>query len=293
MKHRNEKSMRLAVCFSVITWITGCATAQSADMDVSDNDPLESVNRPIYWVNDFLDETLAEPIADIYVEYTPKPFRNSVSNFLDNVAYPNVILNDFLQGKGKQGLEDSGRFVVNSTFGFFGIWDMATPLGLEAHNEDFGQTLGVWGMDEGTYLVLPLFGPTSVRDAPDLGISTLTNLLLYVSNPAAIPVTVLGMIDRRARVADAVSFRDETAVEPYLFTREAYLQHRNFLIHDGNPPLEGDEFLDEILADLETMEEPPSEEIPAPSHERDTQSGVHSRTTIISEPGFFVPVSVR
>ena len=287
MKHVIEKRLRLAVYLSVIIWSTGCATAQSADVEASDNDVLEPMNRQMYQVNDFLDQTVAEPIADVYLEYMPEPIRNSISNFLDNVAYPNVILNDFLQGKGKQGLEDSGRFVVNSTFGFFGIWDMATHLGLEAHDEDFGQTLGVWGLDKTTYLVLPLIGPNSLRDAPALGISTLTNLLFYVSNPVAIPVTVLGLVDRRARVADDVNFRDEAAVEPYLFTREAYLQRRKFLIHDGNPPVENDEFLDEIFDDLETTNAPSPQEKPAGvpvSDERESPPADHAYATLPSEP---------
>ena len=287
MNHGIETRLRLAVYLSVIIWSTGCATAQSADVAASDNDVLEPMNRHMYRINDFLDQTVAEPIADVYLEYMPKPIRNSISNFLDNVAYPNVILNDFLQGKGKQGLEDSGRFVVNSTFGLFGIWDMATHLGLEAHDEDFGQTLGVWGLDETTYLVLPLIGPNSVRDAPGLGVSTLTNLLFYVSNPVAIPITVLGLVDRRARVADAVNFRDEAAVEPYLFTREAYLQRRKFLIHDGNPPVEDDEFLDEIFDDLETTNAPSPQEKPAGvpvSDERESPHPDHAYATLPSEP---------
>ena len=287
MNHGIETRLRLAVYLSVIIWSTGCATAQSADVAASDNDVLEPMNRHMYRINDFLDQTVAEPIADVYLEYMPKPIRNSISNFLDNVAYPNVILNDFLQGKGKQGLEDSGRFVVNSTFGLFGIWDMATHLGLEAHDEDFGQTLGVWGLDDTTYLVLPLIGPNSVRDAPGLGISTLTNLLFYVSNPVAIPITVLGLVDRRARVSDAVNFRDEAAVEPYLFTREAYLQRRKFLIHDGNPPVENDEFLDEIFDDLETTNAPSPQEKPAGvpvSDERESPPADHAYATLPSEP---------
>ena len=287
MNHGIETRLRLAVYLSVLIWSTGCATAQSADVAASDNDVLEPMNRHMYRINDFLDQTVAEPIADVYLEYMPKPIRNSISNFLDNVAYPNVILNDFLQGKGKQGLEDSGRFVVNSTFGLFGIWDMATHLGLEAHDEDFGQTLGVWGLDETTYLVLPLIGPNSVRDAPGLGVSTLTNLLFYVSNPVAIPITVLGLVDRRARVADAVNFRDEAAVEPYLFTREAYLQRRKFLIHDGNPPVENDEFLDEIFDDLETTNAPSPQEKPAGvpvSDEHESPPADHAYATLPSEP---------
>ena len=250
----------LVVGWSAFALLTGCATMQSADPEVPDNDPFESVNRPIYRANDFIDRRIAKPVTEAYVSYTPQPVQNSVSNFFDNVVYPNVILNDFLQGKGTQGLEDLGRFLVNTTFGFLGVWDMATPLGLEAHDEDFGQTLGVWGMDESIYLVLPFIGPSTVRDVPNLGVSTVTNILFYVPSPYVVPVALLGFIDLRARLDEAITFRDETAVEPYLFTREAYLQHRKFLIYDGNPPIDDDLYLDDPFDDLDVEEEPLQEE---------------------------------
>ena len=257
---RNATRLWLAVGWSAFALLTGCATMQSADPEVPDNDPFESVNRPIYRANDFIDRRIAKPVTEAYVSYTPQPVQNSVSNFFDNVVYPNVILNDFLQGKGTQGLEDLGRFLVNTTFGFLGVWDMATPLGLEAHDEDFGQTLGVWGMDESIYLMLPFIGPNTVRDLPNLGVSTVTNILFYVSSPYVVPVALLGFIDLRARLDEAVTFRDETAVEPYLFTREAYLQHRKFLIYDGNPPVDDDLYLDDPFDDLDVEEEPLQEE---------------------------------
>ena len=257
---RNATRLWLVVGWSAFALLTGCATMQSADPEVPDNDPFESVNRPIYRANDFIDRRIAKPVTEAYVSYTPQPIQNSVSNFFDNVVYPNVILNDFLQGKGTQGLEDSGRFLVNTTFGCLGIWDMATPLGLEAHDEDFGQTLGVWGMDESIYLVLPFIGPSTVRDVPNLGVSTVTNILFYVPSPYVVPVALLGFIDLRARLNEAVTFRDETAVEPYLFTREAYLQHRKFLIYDGNPPIDDDLYLDDPFDDLDVEEEPLQED---------------------------------
>ena len=257
---RNATRLWLAVGWSAFALLTGCATMQSADPEVPDNDPFESVNRPIYRANDFIDRRIAKPVTEAYVSYTPQPVQNSVSNFFDNVVYPNVILNDFLQGKGTQGLEDLGRFLVNTTFGFLGVWDMATPLGLEAHDEDFGQTLGVWGMDESIYLVLPFIGPSTVRDVPNLGVSTVTNILFYVPSPYVVPVALLGFIDLRARLNEAVTFRDETAVEPYLFTREAYLQHRKFLIYDGNPPIDDDLYLGDPFDDLDVEEEPLQEE---------------------------------
>ena len=249
--HANAAILSVAVCWLVFTVLTGCAATQSAGPEGSNHDPFESVNRRIDRINDVVDRTIAKPATDAYIVYTPQPVRNSVSNFFDNVVYPNVILNDFLQGKGSQGLDDLGRFLVNTTFGFLGIWDMATPLGLEAHDEDFGQTLGVWGMKESTYLVLPFIGPNTVRDLPNLGVSVVTNILFYVPNPYVVPIALLGFIDYRAGLDEAVTLRDSTAVEPYLFTREAYLQHRKFLIYDGNPPVDENFLLDDPIDDLQ------------------------------------------
>ena len=222
------------------------------------NDPIEILNRPIYHANDIVDEYVGEPVSRIYLGYTPEAIRSRISNFFDHITYPNVVLNSFLQGKGEQGLEDSSRFLINTTFGALGFFDVATPLGLKAHNEDFGQTLAVWGMGQGPYLVLPFIGPNTIRDIPDLGVSVVTNILFYVTNPVAVPFAVLGLVDNRSRFDQAIRFRNETAVEPYLFTREAYLQRRNFLIHDGNPPIEDDDlFLDESFAELKLEEDLP------------------------------------
>ncbi|MYJ53369.1 MAG: VacJ family lipoprotein [Nitrospira sp. SB0672_bin_25] len=258
----------VAIGWLAFTVLTGCATTKSTGPEVSDHDPFESVNRKIHRVNDIADSWIAKPVTEPYVSYTPRPIRNSVSNFFDNVAYPSVILNDLLQGKGTQGLDDLGRFLVNTTFGFLGFWDVGTPLGLEAHDEDFGQTLAVWGMDESAYLVLPFIGPSTVRDTPNLGVTTVTNILFYVPNPYVVPVALLGFIDYRAGVDEAVTFRNETAVEPYLFTREAYLQHRRFLIYDGNPPVDDDLLLDDPFNDLD-VEEPLQEEPGKPRESSD------------------------
>lgn len=255
-----QRYVTLVLLLVGLSFSTACSNLNASKVQMDSIDNIETVNRPIYKFNDLLDQYVAAPAAEVYIDYTPIPIRHSVSNFFDNVLYLNVILNDFLQGKGKQGLSDSGRFLVNTTFGFFGIWDHATPLGLEKHNEDFGQTLGAWGMGEGSYLVLPFLGPNTVRDIPDLGVSTVTNILFYVSNPVVIPVALLGFIDKRSRFDQAIKFRNDAAVEPYLFTREAYLQHRKFLIYDGNPPVEDGLFPEETFADLEPEDEKISED---------------------------------
>lgn len=220
----------------------GCA---STEPRVETYDPYENANRSFHTFNNKFDRVVMKPIVDKYVDVTPENVRLSVSNFFDNLTYPNVVLHSFLQGKIAQGFSDTGRFAVNSTVGVAGLFDAATVLGLEEHNEDLGQTLAVWGVSEGPYLDLPFFGPTNTRDLPDMGGSVLTNVLTYVGTPvivagvtATAPLIVLGVIDKRARAESALRARDDLALDTYVFTREAYLQRRTFLIHDGNPPIQ-------------------------------------------------------
>lgn len=216
-------------------------------------DPLEKVNRGIYAINDAVDRVALTPLAKGYTKLTPKPLRTMVSNFFDNVGYLDTILNDFLQGKGKQGVSDLARFLVNSTIGIGGLFDIAKDMGLEKHQEDFGQTLGVWGSGPGPYLVLPLYGPSTMRDAPGLAVSTVTNGLYWmakqVNTSVMWPIYILGILDQRARAENAIRFRNELALDPYLFTREAWVQHREYLIYDGHPPIP--EFEDEFEDDLD------------------------------------------
>ncbi|MCI0400197.1 MAG: VacJ family lipoprotein [Gammaproteobacteria bacterium] len=216
----------------------------------SSDDPLESVNRPVYNFNDTLDKAILEPIAKGYVEITPRLVRTGITNIYENAAYLNVILNDILQGKFEQAGADFTRFVFNTTLGLAGLVDIGTAVGLEKHEEDFGQTLAKWGSGEGAYLVIPLLGPNTVRDTPDYGTALVTNPLFYVSiaNAILIPVAAVGIINKRANLLDATRLRDEAAVDPYTFTREAYRQRRAFLIYDGHPPAEHydvDEFIEQ------------------------------------------------
>lgn len=233
-RRHNDAAGIVALALLLIA-LSGCASVPSGGPDP---DPLEGVNRPVYGLNDGIDRVALKPVAGVYTRYVPQGMRTSVSNFYDNITYPNVVLNDLLQGKFKQGAADLLRFAVNSTFGIGGLFDVAQYMGLDKHEEDFGQTLGVWGVGQGAYVVYPLFGPNTLRDTPGLVVGAVTNVLFYVSNPAVtIPLSVLGVVDLRARSESAIRFRNETALDPYVFTREAYLQRRIYLIYDGDPPL--------------------------------------------------------
>ncbi len=231
----------------IVGLISGCATTQSAgNSGNGNNDPIEGANRVFYDFNDGLDRYIVKPVAEKYVDYTPRVVRNGVTNFFENLTYINVIFNSFLQGKVSDGFRDMGRFMVNSTFGMGGLLDPATGWGLRKHNEDLGQTMGVWGANEGAYLVIPFSGPNSVRDVPDLASSTLLNPLFYVSSIFTLPVGVIGIVNERANLLEATRVRDEAALDPYSFTRAAYREKRIFEIYDGNPPSEGlDEFIEE------------------------------------------------
>lgn len=239
------KLAKLLILTGILSLATGCATTQNNGTD-GDTDPLEPANRVFFDVTETLDKHLIKPIAEHYVDVTPVPVRTSVTNFFDNLSYLNVILNDFLQGKFHQGITDMLRFTYNSTFGIAGLFDISTPIGMPANDEDFGQTLAAWGVDQGSYLYLPLLGPDTVRDATDRVPSALLNPFFYVSSIVLFPVNALNAVNTRANLLEASNIRDEAALDPYSFTREAYLQQREFLVHDGEPPATG---YDDIFGD--------------------------------------------
>ena len=162
------------------------------------------------------------------------------------MGYINTISNDILQGKINYAAQDSARFILNSTIGLGGLFDPATKVGLEKRSEDLGQTLAVWGASEGSYLMLPLMGPSSGRDITSPAMSMATNPLTYIASVVTIPVGFLKAVNSRANLLDATRMRDQAALDPYTFVREAWRQKRNYDIFDGNPPTEDDNF-DQIL----------------------------------------------
>lgn len=235
-------------CVAVFALLaSGCAVNQHTDPK---NDPLEGFNRTMYSFNETVDKGLIKPIAVRYELFVPQPAQTGVGNFFNNLAYPIVIINSFLQGKFEQGAEDLQRFIYNSTFGLFGVLDVATPMGLEANNEDFGQTLGYWGVGRGFYLVLPFFGPSSVRDGVGLYVDVQADLLNHHSDVSERnQAWALKIIDRRARFLGAERVLKAAALDPYVFTREAYLQRRASLIRDGKPAPDEEEEDDDISAE--------------------------------------------
>ena len=193
-----------------------------------------------------LDKVTTKPLAQGYEKVTPRPLRKGIGNFFRNLGTPASSLNNFLQGKPKRGFSELGRFVFNSTLGVGGIFDIATAGGLEAHNEDFGQTAAVWGVPNGPYVMIPLLGPSTLRDGLLFPLSLITDPLYHYDNTSVRDkLVVLRVIETRARLLPLESTLEESK-DPYLTLRESYLQNREFEIYDGEPP-EDDEFYDEFL----------------------------------------------
>lgn len=215
--------------------VSGCATN---GVPTEPHDPYEGFNRAMFSFNKTLDDALFGPISDGYVAVTPEPAREAVFNFFDNLAYLTTVVNQLLQGKIERGFEDAGRFVINSTFGIGGLVDFASGIGIARNQEDFDQTLTVWGVGPGPYLELPLFGPNTMRSLPGIPADAATDILTWVASPLDYALTGVKRVDQRARLDSAIKLRDTTALDPYVFQREAYLQRRQHLIYDGNPPLD-------------------------------------------------------
>lgn len=211
--------------------LAGCAGAHNPE------DPLEPLNRGVYRFNDALDRAVLKPAAKGYVAVMPTTGRIMVSNFFSNLDDIMVTANDLLQFKLAQGVSDGMRFVVNSTIGVFGLIDVASAGGLKKHDEDFGQTLGKWGVGNGAYLVLPIIGPSTVRDGVGFYADLFLDPMYYINDMSARNQAYLVQkITRRAELLDQEKVMDEAQIDRYQFLRDIYLLHRKSQVYDGNPP---------------------------------------------------------
>ena len=235
LKFRSFFKLSLLVCVALLS---ACATNAT-----NPDDPYEGYNRAMYKFNDTVDKAVLKPIAQGYDFIMPDPFQQGISNFFSNLDDITVVINDLLQGKFQQAFQDTGRFVLNTTVGVAGIFDVASLSGYTKNNEDFGQTLGVWGVESGPYVVLPFFGPSSVRDSFGLIGDHYSNPITYVEGPdARNAFYIADVVQSRASLLKAERVLDEAALDEYSYLRDAYLQRRQNLVYDGNPPLEDDEF---------------------------------------------------
>ena len=214
--------------------LSGCA---STSPNANPKDPFEGFNRSIYKFNDTLDKAVLKPVAKGYRAVLPDPAQKMVHNFFSNIDDIFVTGNDLLQLKFAQAASDFTRVWVNSTFGILGLFDVADRL--EKHNEDFGQTLGYWGVGSGPYLVLPLLGPSSVRDGTGLAVNSYYGVIENIPDiPTRNGLYVTNKIDQRVQLLDTEKILEDTVVDRYSFIRDGYLMRRQSLVYDGDPPRE-------------------------------------------------------
>lgn len=238
MSSSEPRARRLiaAIVLLLVSATAGCAHN-------SPRDPLEPVNRVVYTFNDALDTTVIKPIATGYRAVLPSFARTGIGNFFSNLEDITVVINGILQLKLPQAFSDAGRFLINSTIGILGFFDVGTHFGLEKHNEDFGQTLGYWGIGSGPYLVMPVIGPSSLRDAVGRWVDTFSDVVWHEDHIRTRNqlVATRGVSDR-ARLLESEKILEAAAIDRYTFIRDAYLQRRRNLVYDGNPPPEPDDY---------------------------------------------------
>ncbi len=244
------RALRLLALIMLAALATGCAAVPGR---TTSNDPYEGFNRKVDKFNDTLDRAALKPAAKAYKKVTPRFVRAGISNFFANIEYPTTVVNQFLQGKFGLGLRDTGRLLVNTTIGIGGLFDVASKMNLPANDEDFGQTLAVWGVPAGPYLVLPFFGPSNFRDGPSRIPDVYTDGLHYLDIK---PIERWGLravdvINERAELLSAEQTLNKV-YDRYAFLRDVWVQRREYAIFDGNPPVDDleDESLEDPEADL-------------------------------------------
>lgn len=227
----NWQSILMALAMSGL--LAGCATSGNP------KDPVEGFNRAMFAFNEGLDTAIIKPVAKGYEAVLPAPVRSGVTNFFGNIADFFIGVNNLLQGKPGDAASDLGRVLVNSTIGILGIFDVATGAGLEKHEEDFGQTFGRWGVGDGAYVVLPFFGPRTIRDTAGLVLDSMADPVADIDHvPTRNVLLALRIVDTRADLLPADKVIEEAALDKYSYIRDGYLQRRRNLVHDGNPPRE-------------------------------------------------------
>jgi phospholipid-binding lipoprotein MlaA len=241
----------------LLVLIGGCAATETSE-DAPEqeivraaHDPWEPLNRGMYAVNDTFDRFTTKPIARGYKAVLPSFARRGVTNFSQNLTTPRSMINNFLQGKPGPGFSDFGRFIINTTLGIGGLIDVATAQGMPVYDEDFGQTLAVWGLPEGPFLFIPILGPKTLLDAVSIPLDLLSDPLIHYDNSSARDkIYIVRAIDLRARLLTAEVLLEDSK-DPYVTLRESYLQNRRFQIFDGNPPSteEEDDLFDEFFED--------------------------------------------
>ena len=235
---RMSRSLGAGLALFVLM-LSGCATGPNANP----RDPLEPFNRGVYQFNDAVDRAVVKPAATIYRDVLPSPVRTGVTNFFANLQDAWSFVNNSLQLKGEAAGNSLVRFGVNTFLGFGGVLDIASEMQVERKTEDFGQTLGYWGVGAGPYLILPLLGPSTLRDTAASPVNAYGNFVAGIDDTATRNVlTTLNLLNQRSRLLQASSLLDQVALDPYTFTRDAFLQRRLNAVHDGDPPEDSEPF---------------------------------------------------
>ena len=227
---RAQRLMRIAMP-GLVALVAGCAMGPTRE------DPFEPMNRVSYSVHQVVDGKIIKPVVQAYADYTPVIVRTAISNFFGNIDDMFSVVNDMLQGKGDKAGNDLGRVITNTGFGVLGLIDVAGSAGIPKGNEDFGQTFGVWGIPQGPYLFIPVFGPTTVRDGSGWLIRGYASPVAHIDDIATRNVLwTLNLVDLRASALQAENLVSQAALDPYTFIRRAYFQRREYLVYDGKPP---------------------------------------------------------
>jgi phospholipid-binding lipoprotein MlaA len=277
-----SKALGQLLVSMTIVLVYGCASTEVIEQNnphqntATKNpvDPYENFNRKMYNFNDKVDNYVAEPISNAYKWVTPQFVQTGVFNFFNNLKNINVVLNDVFQAKFAQSAQDTGRFAMNTTLGIGGLFDVAKHVGLEQNDEDFEQTLAVWGVPQGSYLVLPFLGPSTARGIPGSIFDTAANPTTYVG----LPVQLLSMLNTRANAEGSLKFIDEAALDPYVFTRESFLQWRNNLAQDGKTQAVSD-FDDELEEENGSANSTSNEQKPAAAPEKTSANSAESNNS--------------
>lgn len=257
-----RQRVRVGAAVASLALAAGCASAPGAG---DPRDPWERYNRSMYEFNDAVDTAVIRPVATAYRTVLPSPVRTGVGNFFGNLGDVWSFVNNVLQAKPVGALSSFWRVVINSTVGLGGVLDPATEMRLDRHREDFGQTLGRWGMPPGPYFVLPVLGPSTVRDSAALPVDFYGSVIGHVSDiPVRNSLVALQLVDARAAVLDATALLDAAALDPYTFQRDAFLQKRRNDVYDGNPPDDEERYdLDDEGSDAAAPAEAASQPAPA------------------------------
>jgi phospholipid-binding lipoprotein MlaA len=257
------KAAAIVPVLSAALLFTGCASVPPG-AGADPRDPWEGYNRTMTQFNDSVDKAVVKPVATVYVKVVPSPVRTGVSNFFGNIGDVWSFVNNLLQANVEGALYSFWRVAVNTTFGLGGILDPASEMRLDRHSKDFGLTLGRWGVPPGPYLVLPLMGPSTLRDTAALPVNTWGNLTHYIPDvPVRNSLYILGGVNTRAQLLGTTDLRDQAALDPYSFTRDAFLQKRRNDVYNGNPPPEDNQNTTRYDQPDEPGKAPESPESPA------------------------------